>query len=93
MKQLDLEEAIAEQEANLARVFTKIAPAILEFHKRVGVGGEFHMADLTAYVRARTEIAPDSAGRIMRCLRQDGALNYEVVNRRQSLYRFIEAAR
>ena len=38
-------------------------------------------------------VAPDSPGRILRQLRQQRLLNYEVVSRRQSLYRVLPVER
>ncbi len=76
-----------EQRENIARVHHKIAPAILDYFQAHGVGYEFHVDSLRRWIAARYPgIAPDSAGRIMRDLRQSGVLDYEVVNRRQSLY-------
>ena len=45
--------------------------------------------ELRQYVELHApDIAPDSPGRILRELRLDGLLNYEVINRRDSLYQF-----
>jgi hypothetical protein len=44
------------------------------------------MADLTAHLNARSLVAPDSAGRILRDLRKRKVLDYRVINRAQSLY-------
>ena len=48
----------------------------------------FHMDQLTFYVQARMKVAPDSPGRILRLLRQNG-LPVELVSRRGSLYRMV----
>lgn len=50
------------------------------------MGCRFHMTDLTAYVRRQVPTAPDSAGRILRALRQDGVIDYRLVSRRDSEY-------
>ena len=70
------------------RVYARIASVIMAFHE-VKWGQEFHVEDLRRYVRGQVPgIAPDSPGRILRELRLRGELDYVVVNRRQSLYRF-----
>jgi hypothetical protein len=70
------------------RVFAKIAATILEFHD-IHPGAEFHVEELRRFVLGRVQgIAPDSPGRILRELRLRGVLDYIIVNRRQSLYRF-----
>jgi len=52
---------------------------------------EFHADDMRRYVAERVNgyIAPASADRILRDLRQKGVVNYKVTNRRQSLYRAL----
>ena len=74
-----------EQAENLDRVRTRIHSVVTDFC-REHVGNQFHMVDLTEYVRERAHIAPDSPGRILRDLRRTGILDYEVLNRRESLY-------
>jgi hypothetical protein len=71
------------------RVFSRIAPIILQF-KDERPQGTFHVEELREYVLVRLsgEIAPDSPGRILRELRLQGMLDYVVINRRQSLYQF-----
>ena len=49
-------------------------------------GRRFHMDELTRYVRGQVPTAPDSAGRILRALRQDGVIDYRLVSRRDSEY-------
>lgn len=80
------------QAQNLQRVSANIAAYVLRFVCERGVGAEFHMSDLTNYVRNLTGIAPDSAGRILRDLRQRGAIGYEVVSRKDSRYRITAIA-
>lgn len=82
----------AEQQANLERVGQNIAGYVADFcRSRVREGrAEFHMADLTTFVNARSTIAPDSAGRILRDLRRRKVIDYEVVSRSRSLYRLKE---
>lgn len=71
------------------RVYQRIAPIILGFHA-TNSDRDFHIEELRRFVRDQVpEIAPDSPGRILRELRLQGRLDYTVVNRRQSLYRFV----
>ena len=76
-----------------ARVYHKIAPLIRVFQAWMGVsptGRDWHMEELRRFVLQYVpEIAPDSPGRILRQMRQEKSLNYENVDRAQSLYRFI----
>jgi hypothetical protein len=52
-------------------------------------GQLFHAEDLRRYVLAvEPEIAPGSPDRILRALRQEGKLDYVVIDRRNSLYQF-----
>lgn len=85
-----------EQQQNIERVEDRIGRHVLAFCRErlaraelFGVGAAlFHMADLTAYVRKQDgSVAPDSAGRILRSLRQKGAVAYSVEKRSESLYR------
>jgi len=73
---------------NLDRVYSRIATHIAAFHDERR-GQCFHAEDLRQYVLDREpSIAPGSPDRILREMRLKGALNYEVVNRRASLYQF-----
>jgi|SRR5215472_4214026 len=77
-------------EEGLRRVKSLITPAIMEFRKLHGTYGYFHAEDLRRYVIDRhPHIAPASADRILRQLRSEHTLHYQVVNRRQSLYQFL----
>jgi hypothetical protein len=71
------------------RVYSRIAALILQFRDE-DPSATFHVEDLRQYVLERVveEIAPDSPGRILRLLREEGKLDYVVINRRQSLYQF-----
>jgi hypothetical protein len=74
---------------NLERVLVSIAPVVLAFCREIVRQGRpsFHMQELTAYVRRCVgETAPDSAGRILRELRQRKQLDYQLVSRRDSHY-------
>jgi len=79
---------MSTQAEELARVYKQIAGVILDF-AQAHPQGVFHVEDLRLYVLDRfPTIAPDSPGRILRQMRQDGVINYVVINRRQSLYQF-----
>ena len=74
-----------------SRVRSRIGSLIMEFfrHNNSNTFRTFHMELLRKYVEMGIggKVAPDSPGRIMRQLRQEGFLDYIVVSRRQSLYR------
>jgi hypothetical protein len=77
--------------ANLRRVADAIGASVVAFVEarlRLGVP-EFTMTDLHQYVAAHHTTAPDSAGRILRDLKQRGRVNYVLVSRRQSRYRAL----
>jgi hypothetical protein len=78
------------QTANLRRVSDNIASYVLEFLRfELMFGtGEFYASDLRGFVqRSVGMIAPESPGRILRELRKQGRVDYEVVSRAGSLYR------
>lgn len=74
-----------EQSRQIERVAGKISPSIREFLHERGVNGTFHAHDLHRHVGGH--VAPASADRILRMLRQAGECDYEVVNRSASFYR------
>lgn len=77
---------------NLERVSLRIAAAVMQFcRERLGWESKlFHADELRNYVTAATGInAPASADRVLRDLRQKRQLDYEVVSRRESLYKII----
>jgi hypothetical protein len=92
--ELDFSGARTEQQANLDRVSHNIAGIVADFCRgRFREGrAEFRMEDLTGFVRARSTIAPDSAGRILRDLRRRNVVGYEVVSRSQSLYKLTRVS-
>lgn len=91
MEQLTLNwQQSSIQQIELARCKSAIAPAVQAFFEVKGVGAQFHMTELTEYVRRLVPTAPDSAGRILRDMRQAKELNYSVVDRRKSLYQIEE---
>lgn len=75
----------SEQIENAERVAGAIGRDVMRFYL-THRGKRFRMEALRASIGSGR--APDSAGRILRLLRQKGLLDYEVVNRAQSLYRF-----
>jgi len=75
----------AGQRDNLDRVTSKLSGPILAFCRQ---RREFHMQDLRDYLTEHCcNFAPDSPSRILRQLRLQGAVKYEITNRRQSAYR------
>lgn len=54
--------------------------------ERLRQGGRFHMQELNEYVQQHHESAPASADRILRQLRSEGRVAYEVLSRSESLY-------
>jgi hypothetical protein len=78
---------ITEQQENMSRVSDAITPLVMEFWNTTNETGDaWHMEELTNFVSQRTTVAPDSAGRILRSLRQQGKLNYRCIERHKSLY-------
>ena len=77
------------QAAHLERVSSRISRLVLAFFSQLEVEGrtDFYGTDLLAFVRRDDLVAPDSPGRTMRDLRSAGRLNYEVLSRKNSLYR------
>lgn len=83
------------QQANLERVSARIGREIVLFLKaRLKLatvrpdGAEFRADELRTFVEAGVgKVAPGSADRILRALRQQGVIAYEVVSRSASLYR------
>jgi hypothetical protein len=79
-----------EQQENLERVEVRIAPTVIKF---CAEHETFHGDELRAAVVAATGIAaPGSGDRILRQLRQQGIIDYVVVNRHQSAYRVLWVA-
>lgn len=75
-------------EENLERVTTRIWRAVISFCKD---NPRFHADELRRFVIRETGIvAPASADRILRYLRQKKRLDYKVLSRRESLYQVIE---
>lgn len=77
----------SRQEIELKRVKSKTSDWIKQFFDAHQLGEQFHAEDLHNFVKAKANVAPASADRIMRDMKRSGEINYEVVNRSQSLYR------
>lgn len=77
-----------QQEIDFRRVKAAIGDRIVRFiGERLASGApRFHAQNLRDYVAAVHPTAPASADRILRALRQDGRVAYQVVSRSQSLY-------
>ena len=81
-----------EQQENLDRVSAKIGALVLGFCQRKREGGTFHMEDLVQAVQSampENTVAPDSSSRILRILREQNVLDYEVISRKDSFYRVL----
>lgn len=88
MTQRTLDDALTEQERELARVSGRIADSVFRFCQD---NPRFHLQELEDHVAAaHGHVTPGSAGRILRDLRRKGWVAYRVVSRSQSLYE-IEA--
>lgn len=73
------------------RVAANIGAVVLAFCcERLRIGGQFHMQELNEWVQAKHPSAPASADRILRQLRSEGKVAYEVLNRSESLYQLKE---
>lgn len=77
---------MTEQTENLQRVGISIGPIVCRFLES-HLHQQFHGIDLyRAVVEQVGFVAPDSPRRIMSDLKNQGVVNYELINRRQSLY-------
>jgi len=79
-----------KQDAELERVSNNIRDLIMDFHDKIGIRVDWHMEQLHKFVRAKSPVAPASCDRVLRMMRGGNELNYEVRDRSQSLYQFIE---
>ncbi len=79
------------QTANLNRVKNNIGVHVKAFVKLRWDTDQkrFAMRELHDYIFQQTQIAPASPDRILRQLRLDGEFDYQVVNRKESLYEII----
>ena len=78
------------QTENLQRVSAKIGAAIIEF---VSGNPTFHANDLRNFVAASVAgVAPASADRVLRLLRQQRRIDYVVLSRKESLYKAYPVA-
>jgi hypothetical protein len=84
-----------EQAGNIRRVKGRIGDLVLGFCEgRLAAGRpEFRMAELQAHVADVTRAAPASPDRILRLLRREGRIYYEVIDRAGSLYRLKQPKR
>lgn len=83
----------SEQTENLERVSARIGGRIVAFCRhRIDNGDRtFHMIDLTEWVSSDPcPTAPDSAGRILRDLRQRGVVRYRLLSRSKSWYEVLD---
>jgi len=76
-----------EQQENIERVTARIGRVILEFCE---FRDTMYADDLRKYVAQKVgKVAPGSPDRILRALRQQGKLDYEVISRSKSYYRIF----
>lgn len=81
---------MSEQSDNLARVRARLSDAVLTFcASRLLLCPTFRMTELQEYVAGEVAGAPASPDRVLRLLRAEGLLRYEVIDRRGSLYRIL----
>lgn len=74
-----------DQPRELRRVKKDIAIYVMEF-SREQVGHLFHIQEMESYISRFKRIAPGSGARILRKLRDEGYIEYRVINRRESAY-------
>jgi len=81
---------VNEQTEQIERVGDAIASHVSAF-VTANMEREFHVEDLRRYVYDHVAgyVSPDSPGRILRDLRQQGRVNYVVVSRAKSLYKAL----
>lgn len=81
-----------QQDLEFRRVRSLIGDRIRRFiAERLSSGRpQFHADELRRYVASVHPTAPASADRILRALRQDGAVDYQCVSRRDSLYEALD---
>ena len=78
---------MSEQTEQFERVNSRIGEHVLAFYAQYPVGARFYAGELLDYVTDQVEkVAPSSPTRIMQQLRRNGALNYRVISRSESLY-------
>jgi len=78
----------APKDPELKRVSGRIAGLILAFRETKQAGEQWHSEDLHRFVNRVSKVAPASADRVLRQLRKAGQVDYEVVSRSKSLYKF-----
>jgi hypothetical protein len=77
--------------SELSRVTESIGSLVIEFcENRLRNNPVFHAKELVGFVLSRRPAtAPNSPTRILQCLRLEGHLNYELLDRRKSEYRAL----
>jgi hypothetical protein len=89
---LDSRTSVVLRESEIQRdclesVSSRIAKHVLQFATTY-CGLTFHSSQLHQFVAARVDrVSPGSADRILRDLKQKGALTYKCIDRARSLYR------
>lgn len=82
----------SEQDKQLARVYKGIRAHLIAFRLTKEVGEEWTLIDLDAQLKLipGLKYTPDSPRRILHALKKDGALDYEIVNRAQGIWKFTK---
>ena len=84
---MELPFALTEQAKQLKRVRDSIDNTVLVFMEAVPVGGEFNGNELHAFVAERhPNVSPSSPSRVLRALRRERLIDYQVTNRRAGAY-------
>ena len=80
-----------EQEAELERVDRSIRVHVVAFLREVLTWSppQFFATELVEYVNKHTQTAPDSPGRILRMLRRECLVSYEIIDRSKSPYKLL----
>ena len=62
--------------------------AIIHDFRKTKSDKTWRMAELQSYVTQRSTASPSSVDRVLRKMKGDGELNYTVIDRSKSIYRF-----
>ncbi len=78
------------QAVNIQRVRANIASLVSAFiAERLRTNPVFFISELYEYVSQNASVAPASSDRILRLLKREGAIDYEVISRAKSQYRVL----
>ena len=74
--------------SDLARVTSRLEQAVLDFCRR-HIGQDFNTGDLFVFVNGRVPCSPSSPDRVLRALRRDGFVDYEVTSKTSGVHRIL----